>query len=563
MYWKLFSYILFDILKLAIIATLSLSLTFSFATAIKPLYEGNLDALMLVRFILFSMPTMLSFVLPFSAGFAVTIVYCRLVVDNEITACLASGISYRALLLPAAMLGLVLTGATFYLSNWVLPDFYGRVATIVERDVTTMLMHRIEEGESVDLPGNVWFYADEGELVEDPAPIAGQTLQPFRRMMLRGVVIGQYGRGRQREATAEAADLYFYREAERTFAEIIYQGAMAYDLDQGHVRSPGTVKYSRIYLPRSFGDHPRFYSWPRLNRLAREPDRFDHVRIKKMRLVDTLAKTSLISHLQASLGEEGTSYAVLESSSRNEVYQIASPDVLRSNNTLHLEADGENAVRLDVMIDGQVHSRIEAQKATVKILRRTTGDTLFRIDRNVTVEEPFAVVAFVRPEVTDLQREAPVVRRSQVDRIGRWSGDLATPLASLSAHELLAHVQRHPDLQASEPCRDGAAELSESMLRLKRLIIAQINRRGAMALSMVLLLVAGALLGLKLGHSLSMVVYFWYFLLATIVLVIITSGATFIVDQANSPRFGIVVSWMGDLLVVIFDVVLYFIVARR
>lgn len=561
--WKLFSYILVDVLKLAVISTLSLTLVFSFATAIKPLYDGNLGALTLIRFIAYSMPTMLTLVLPFSAGFAVTIVYCRLVMDNEVTACLASGMSYRALILPVAVFGLVLTGLTFYLSNWVLPDFYGRVAGIVERDVSSILLKQINDGKPVRLPDDVWFFADEGAMVDDLAPMPGQSRTPFRRMMLRGVVLGQYGTEQQREATAEAADLYFYRDEGRTYVEVVYEGAMAYDLARGQVRLPGTVKYSRVYLPNLLRDNPRYHSWPRLNRLAREPDRFDRVRTAKQKLVRTVASNSLLTHLSKTLTASGSARAFLRSSSGHEVYQITSPGVQRQGDTLLLAADAAEPVQMVVTIDGQVHSRIDAPAARVDIMRPDRGGSVFGIESPGRSEEPFAVVRFEKPQVTDLQRSAPVVRRTEMERIGRWSQDVASPLASLNAQSLLGMARRDPHLAASASCGAAADVLEREMTRLKRKIISQINQRGATAMSVVLFLVAGALLGLKLGRLMPLIVYMWFFLLVTVVLVITYSGASIIEDAKQPLTFGIAMSWMGGLVVALFDLVFYFILARR
>ena len=92
--WTLYWYILRDLLKLLALATAVLVLVISAAVAIKPLSDGLLGPVALVKFILYTMPTTLQFALPFGAAFASTIVFNRMAADNEIVACSASGMSY-------------------------------------------------------------------------------------------------------------------------------------------------------------------------------------------------------------------------------------------------------------------------------------------------------------------------------------------------------------------------------------------------------------------------------------------------------------------------------------
>ena len=82
-------------------------------------------------------------------------------------------------------------------------------------------------------------------------------------------------------------------------------------------------------------------------------------------------------------------------------------------------------------------------------------------------------------------------------------------------------------------------------------------------MSVVLFLVAGALLGMKLGRLMPLIVYMWFFLLVTVALVITYSGASIIEDATQPLAFGIAMPWMGGLGGALFDLVFYFILARR
>ncbi len=168
-------YILRELVKLLVLTTVVLVVVISVFAAAKPLMEGMLGAWELVKLIVYLMPGMLSYALPFAAGFAGTLVFYRMAVDNEITACATHGISYATLLTPVAALGIALTLAMFFLSNWVLPNFWRDVERILQQDVIRMVVDKLERGETVEL-GRLVVYADEARerVAVLPAHRAGQ-----------------------------------------------------------------------------------------------------------------------------------------------------------------------------------------------------------------------------------------------------------------------------------------------------------------------------------------------------------------------------------------------------
>src|SRR5690606_21767810 len=64
----------------------------AFAAAVKFLAEGRLGPLDTLRFMLYSMPPMLEYALPFAGGLAATLTYHRFASDNEAVACQAGGV---------------------------------------------------------------------------------------------------------------------------------------------------------------------------------------------------------------------------------------------------------------------------------------------------------------------------------------------------------------------------------------------------------------------------------------------------------------------------------------
>ena len=122
----LFRYILRDLFRVVMLTTAVLVSVIAFGAAIRPLADDHIlgPGKIAVYIILATVP-MLQFALPFAAGFASTITFHRMTSDNEFVAIAASGISYRKVLFPVILLGLILTGVMVFLTQSMIPKFWG------------------------------------------------------------------------------------------------------------------------------------------------------------------------------------------------------------------------------------------------------------------------------------------------------------------------------------------------------------------------------------------------------------------------------------------------------
>src|SRR5688572_29493463 len=108
---------------LILLTTAVVVLIVAFCATVKPMAEGKLGSAEAARFLLYAIPPMLQYVLPFAAGFASTIAFHRMAADNELEAARVGGISYEMLLAPAAAAGLALAAALALISGEVVPRF--------------------------------------------------------------------------------------------------------------------------------------------------------------------------------------------------------------------------------------------------------------------------------------------------------------------------------------------------------------------------------------------------------------------------------------------------------
>ena len=98
----------------------------------------------------------------------------------------------------------------------------------------------------------------------------------------------------------------------------------------------------------------------------------------------------------------------------------------------------------------------------------------------------------------------------------------------------------------------GAGNLLEGgLFTLKRNIIGKRHERAASAVSCSLLLLLGAVLSIRLRDRSPLVVYFWSFLTAIAVVVIVNIGQRTAGDASGSLAAGLVVLWSGNAALVV------------
>jgi lipopolysaccharide export system permease protein len=556
--WTLYRYFIKELLKYLVPSALTLLLVFSFATAIKPLSDGLLGPLGLLRFVFYTVPTMLTLVLPFAAGFAVTMVFCRAVADNEIIACLAGGLSYRTILLPVFFLGLVLTLGLFYLSNWVVPAFYQRIADVLERDVTQVIVQQLRRGQAVELQPGVILYAS--AVASDDVQLEDRQVQPQSRIMVRGVVIGSFGPDGsvRREATADAADVHFFRDGQRAWIEMVLKSLTVYAPTAGITsRQPGITHTGRLYFPSRFRDEPRFFSWPKLSRLGRNPDGYDRVRDRKRGLARLLAAHGVLDELSEifARAEPGRSHLVHPGNA--EAFRFEAPHAVRQGELLKLTGSEQNPVTMSITVEDLTHAVVTGTEAWIRIAT-IDANPLMRFGRSGVSSEPWFDIHFVRPLIQDQRAGEQPIQQEVLERRGRWPDDVCEPLLERPSAELLAMAAGN-----GQPSIDkSAGRLDRTIRGLKRKIIAQLNLRGASAIAAVLFLMFGALLSLRMGRSMPLVVYFWVFLAAMIVVVITHSGENMMTDLSYGIGTGLLITWTGDALLAVASGILYWKVAR-
>ena len=549
--WTLYTYILRELVRLLALAAAVLVVLISFAAATKPLSDGLLGPWTLLKFILYSIPTTLTVVMPFAGAFASTLVFSRMASDNEISACATSGISYRSVLLPVFALGWLVAVALYLLSNWMVPWFFRQTALMLERDVMSLVVSQVRAGRPVALPGRRGYvlYANDAEEREPPVA-EGDVVAAQRLIMLRGVAIGVFDRAEQLRDlyTAEKADVYVFREGDRTRASMRLRNVLLYDPATGTYAASRDMPVLPIDLPSPIGDDLRFFSWVQLRELSRQPQRFDRVRRRHRQLAARVAGSRLEALINDGLA--GGAAAVHLLSGGGDRLEVRCPRVERVASGLELVGSADAPVRVRHVIDGAPSAEIESPLAVLEI---ELDETM--VEPRLTLELETARVRDLRPGDRVSEKRKLVFRRL------RWPEPLVGPLHDMTPGALSREAERW--FPGDAAVNRAHRQLGQMIVKIRHKIFARVHERAALAVASLLVLLFGAVLSVRLAHSMPLVVYFWSFLLALTAVLITRSSENIASDPAYPPALGLAMVWSGNLLLLVAIAVVYRRLARN
>lgn len=555
--WTIYRYILWDLVKLLVISAAVLVMVVSFAAAIKPLSDGLLTAGSLLKFVGYTSPTMLAFVLPFAGAFASTIVFLRLSSDNEVTAMSASGLSYASILTPVFVLGLALTLGLFYLSNFVIPGFYRAAAQTLEDDLMSVLVSNLNQDRPFDMDDYVLHADTATRRPLSPREIASYDtpVPPSQLIELTGVAVGQLdAAGRiHGDATARRANVVVFRGDRQSWINILLLDVMQYDAVRGQLFSSPRVSLGPIELPSPLRDQPEFLSWERLRELPEAPERYGDIRELKRALADEVAAEQLRLLVAAVLRRPGEAGGVVLLGQRDaERYILSAPIVEREGGELRLSAGEGRPVVVKALLSGRVSRRFEAAGAAL------------RVERSRGAAEPSILIELHETRVYHAGAEQPSTEQEvlPMPRM-RWPEPvLSIDVDDFNAFELYRFSQE-PPYGESRAVSSAANRLWEQIIKLGHKVKGHLHQRAASAVACLLVLMLGAVLSMKLKGQMPLVVYFWSFALAIITVIIIYTGTNLAGNSDFPLAMGLAILWSGNVALAIVIGVTYCRLARN
>lgn len=142
----LHAYILREMLKTTALTVAALTILITLGGGIFNLlrFQG-VSAFDFVGMLPFLLPVVFTLVLPVAALFAATLVYGRLAVDNELTACRAAGINIHRLFFTAGLLAVFIAAFGLLMGNFVLPGLVRPLYEYGRSNICDMALRQFQE----------------------------------------------------------------------------------------------------------------------------------------------------------------------------------------------------------------------------------------------------------------------------------------------------------------------------------------------------------------------------------------------------------------------------------
>lgn len=514
-----------DMWRLILLTTAVVVTVISFAAAVKPLADGKLSPADALRFMLYALPPMLQYALPFAACFGAALTYHRWASDNEITAAQAAGVPFRMIFAPAAITGTLLTVFMFFFANQVIPEFLLKMERMITRDAVRFFVSEVSSGRALHQKDDgVYIYADRAE--------QRQGADGSSELVMSGLLVVQVdpetGAVRSEGSFPEAF-------ATVTPEQIVLRGKNGFVKMEGLQGTPQSDQQIPIDLPSLFEDDPKFRTWGGLSDLKRNPDQMRQIRDRKQRLASAVAQREMLEDIQRQLREHGR--ASLTDANGNPALLVA-----RNIRFQHAKLEGQIIPHKD--------------KPVVLQTTRSTGmeQTQFAESAQVWAIDPIEAdpepsLGITLMEVST-QTAGDEIRGQPGPPLARWKHSHLRPannpytrLMEMRSEQVIAAAeQRLAEHKGEDALRPPLNDLRERRAKLMREITSKQQERLASAATCLVMVLTGGIMAVRLRHKLPLHTYLWAFFPALGSVIAISAGQQMVHDIGIG---GLPVLWGG------------------
>lgn len=556
MLWTLWRAILIEFWRLLVLSTAVLVTVMAFAATVKPLADGKLTADQAIRFMRYAVLPMLSYTLPFAAGFAATLAYHRMVSENEVTAAHAGGVSHRRLLAPAIASGLLLAGGLWFLNDRVIPRDLLAMERMITRDFARLMVNSLRQGEAARI-GNTEIHAD---FVEEVRPEPGSPVR--ERFLLAGVgVVETDSAGAVTiDGTARRAWILLLpvwalspedreRIGDQADTAVIISLVDVTIFRNGAPMSADPLVLPAIPIANVFRDNPKFRSGAELRAIYEDPDKINTVDRQRVVLARTLAAYRSYADFARDL-----------SAGRPVVLNTPDGSTIRAHGAA-LEAEGSRwhirplretgLVELEITTRDARRDRLTASSASLAIQTPAENDPL--ADQSSAGASRFAL------DLTGVRIIGPTGQGTDIAQTtyrDLWpAGDPMPANLVLSSEDLITlALEEHADAPPGTPVLAAVDRLEHEIRRLRNKIVAKRHERWALSVSCVVMVALGAVMAMHLKHATPLIIYLWSFFPALGTIIIMEAGGQTI---ASRGPVGLPVLWAGVVALAVLAAIVY------
>lgn len=506
-----------EMVRLLIVSALSLVGVIAFAVAVKPLSEGKVGASSALMFMTLAMVPMLQYALPFAGGFAATLAYHRMSSDNEGVAAMAGGVGHRWILAPAVAVGLVLAVGVGLLSNTVIPSFFHSMERVLTRDAASIVASAVDGGQSVVLGDRKRAHWQVFARQALELPAEGDARDHLALMDVLAVDVGRDGVATN-YISAERVDAWFFddnsSEEPGTAVQLQFSNALRTG-DDGAAYQEAFVT-QRVRIPGAIRDDPKFLTWSQMDEASAHPERMGSVEQRRRVLASRMADLDSARRVATMLRESGQAEF---RTSQGQIARVFGDDLRRD------EASSRwRIIRVAIENDGPMRTRIERVDEDGVVTLMTAGEASIQADADSGT--PGALRLMMRDVLTAGRPGEPGTRREQDEIAGLTPrGSAGASAMAMASDELLAEARLERDGGAgSGEVREAARDLRRKIRDFRREILSKRHERLGYAAACFVMVLAGAVMGMRLRDSLPLPVYLWSFLPALIAVITISAG---------------------------------------
>jgi lipopolysaccharide export LptBFGC system permease protein LptF len=504
---------------------------------------------------------MLAYAVPFAAGFAATLAYHRMTVDNELTAAHAGGISHRAMLAPAAITALVLSLVVLTLHDQVIPGFLRRMQKLVTVDVSRLIASEVARGNAVQQK-NLMIYADSGRSF-GPDPASGA----LDRVVLSRFAALELDRAGNptTEASSNVATMWLFPGDDTSAGEepaeskamsrvvMRLQNVVALKQREWTTGSKDTVL--RWNVPDMFRDSPAFLTYGELRQLATEPARMSGINFPRRDLAILIAERDARAELEKLARSKGE---IRLEDSRGSPVTIELGGFAWNERGLRMlppPTSREVRARLVRGLDdsGQVSTIISAAEA---YLITDMGEDRYTRDLQMDLDFIDARTREQGSATEGTQRGDLFLTGLRMPRSADGRDYLA-PYIEKSTKQVLAEADSRTN---DEFMLQSANELRRKIRNLDLGVLAKLHERISLSVSCGLAILIGALAAMKMSRRTPLAIYLWSFVPAIATIVTI-QGGTQVTKSAGEN--GLILLWCGVVVLVVYTLILFRSVTRH
>ena len=527
MVFTLHRYIFRELLKVFILAGVSLTLILSLGSILQPVQQHGVGPRQVLHLMVYFLPITLTFVLPMAALFASALVYGRFAFDNELDACKASGISLLVVVYPGLAIAIVVAIANLLLSFHVMPYFVHLAEASVKADAKQILFRNIERTGYYELPDDRhYIYADEAD---------------FANNTLLGVVVADAKRAQMEKIiTAESAKIEFLSHQTYNEVRIITYNTFQMGAENEGGFSMKWGSFSTEFGPL-LGDAIKFKKAEEMKRIRSDPMRFYPIAKLARQVYAQLLAELLAQDIRAKAqANSGGSYRLY---SAEKYVDFTATDCLAKGDN-EVELSGEVVV-VESDIGGAAARRLRCAKALLHTDAEGTSPTLTmdvyhaRIEDSGEMPMRYIIRGLIVPESVE-----SVMRQFKTEGNLLKPRELSAPLSALES-------------KAGDELTKLQAELGRRIGRTLMQIASEMQSRLVFGIGCIPMILIGIGLGIvkRGGHLLT--AFGASCVPAAVLIVCIMSGKNVAENPGASSGAGIALMWIGLAFLVLLAGFLY------